>query len=322
MAKEYKQEFSEADVARLFAGSAASERMDANNTLLMSRALNKMVEEVYTAQFSPLMADQILPTNATDRDVAEIRYMLRTSIGMALPVSNYGGDIPYADAEATEQLAKCVPFGIKYRVSVFDLINKAASGEDIDGSRAIAAREGSAMALDKFAAVGDSLFNNKGFLKDSNVPLVSPLTTNWTTASTQQQILDSLMAVAIAPSNNTKQSAVADTLVLPPTTYQLLATKRMDTNTEHTILSMFRTQAPWITNVHTWEYAETSSAASNKRVVAFKKSPSIVSQEIVKPFRVLPAQASGLHMEFNCYAITAGAVVKAPKGMAYMDIGT
>ena len=54
--------------------------------------------------------------------------------------------------------------GIKYRVSAFDLINKAASGEDIDGSRAIVAREGSAMALDKFRELLVTLvFNNKVF---------------------------------------------------------------------------------------------------------------------------------------------------------------
>ena len=92
--------------------------MDANNIVADVVRRNKMVEEVSRgAVFARQRQIKSAGTNATDRDVAEIRYVLHRRLAMALLASTIMATSRTPTLKPLEQLAaKCVPLA-SYRVS-------------------------------------------------------------------------------------------------------------------------------------------------------------------------------------------------------------
>lgn len=316
--REYK--FDAADTSALYRNVGM--RLDANQAMFASRELNNMIEAIYLAKLARKRAFEALPTNMTDRpNKSQFEWALIDTIGEAKIMANGAKDIPRANASTVRQTARVQLFGISFEMQLTDMLNSNSSGISIDQSRNIGARRGMEAALDRFAAVGNDAVGNTGFFRNAYVPLVTPIATGWTGATSSANILDSLAAAAVAPTVATEENEEADSMVLPLSTWMLISTKKVDGDSSMTILQQFKINCPFIKNFYTWKFADTASAGGTKRIVAYSSSQEVLSHEVTQNMVVMPPQARAFDQEFFCYARSAGCIIKSPKGLAYMDIG-
>lgn len=303
-------------IERLF----PDERFDAGETATFARQLESIAARTYDVVYPELKAELLIPAAGDVNPGAEY-YTWRSydRAGQAVRIANYADDLPRVDVKGSENTTPIAGYGDSYGYSIQDLRRAKMAGVDLDQKRALTARELVARKIDAVAAFGDSAVGIPGFLNNSNVPLVSPATGGWATA-TDLQILNDLYAIERAIVQTTKDIEQPDTLVLGPTHMGLIATKPLGTNADHTILEVFLKRARYIKNVESWYQMELANAGLNgPRVMAYRRDPTKVELVLPVPYDQEPPQAKNLAFVVNCHARCGGTVFHYPKSAAYMD---
>jgi hypothetical protein len=117
---------------------------------------------------------------------------------------------------------------------------------------------------------------------------------------------------------NTLQTEYPDTLLLPPTRYSQIATKRIP-DTQVTVLQFFLANNPWIKNVDEWYHLETAGSGSTKRMVVYRRDPMKVRLAIPQEFEVFPVEQRGLEFLVPTHSRIGGVIMPKPKSAVFRD---
>lgn len=297
-------------------------RMDAKFTAVLEKQLEFVKTRTYDIVYPEMKARQIIPVNNdVDPGAETITYRQWDDFGMAVIIANYGDDLPLIDALVEEFQQKVHGIGAAYQWSIQDLRRSAMAGAQLDQRRARAARRSIEQQIENIAALGNAKAGLRGFAKHPNVPLVSPTTGNWASATSDQIIVDlNKLATSIVTTN--KETFLPDTLVLDISRYNLIATKRLSTtgDTNQTVLEGWLSSNPWVTNVGTWNKLALADAANTgPRLVCYKRDEEVLTLEIPQEFEQFPPQAKNLAFQVPVHARIGGVIVYYPIAMAYMD---
>jgi hypothetical protein len=274
---------------------------------------------------------RLMPVN-TDGDMWDIGTVFYSGdiAGQAQWLSGKGFDMPYADISTTQLLQANHFAGIGYEWSLQELQRAAKLGRNLSNEKAGAARKVAEAFVNGVAIRGNGEKALTGLVNDPVVPTANVAadgtgaTTTWST-KTPDQINRDVNAALNAPYNATLETARANTLALPSTRLQYIASTRIG-DTQDTILKFVKEN-----NAYTLETGqplmiigtrelETAGAGATARMIAYDNSRDVLQFHLPGPHEFLPAfQKSAMTWDVAGIMNVGGVEIKRPKGLAYRD---
>jgi len=297
-------------------------RLDAQESIFFERELEHVKSRTYDVQYPELRARSFIPVDHSVPASAE-SYVYQTydSVGMAKVISNYASDLPRADVTGKEHSARVKTLGSSYGYNLYEIKAAQQTGKPLEQRRANAARRAIHEKEDELAAVGDARHNLQGLLNHPNIPQYTARDggagTEWETKD-PDEILDEMHAFVQNVLTLTKSVEKPDTLVLPPSVYGYIATKRLP-DTATTILKQFQSTNPWVKTVDEWQRLESAGVAGIRRAMVYKRSPDKLEFVIPAEFTMEPPHPTNLSFDVACHSRIGGVAVYYPLSLAFMD---
>jgi hypothetical protein len=215
-----------------------------------------------------------------------------------------------------------------YAYSLDEMRKSMKTGKDLPGRKANAARRAIEQLIDDAIFIGSGP-GLKGLLNQTGttvytVPNGAAASPTWA-LKTPDEILKDLFGIESKIISDTLEIERPDTLLLPLSSYQLIATKRLGDGSDTTILKHFLETAVSITRVERTHKLESAVAAgvpgawTGKRMVAYNASADKLQAPVPLEYSQLPPQVDGFEVITHCEARSGGVVLYYPKSLAYGD---
>ena len=150
-------------------------------------------------------------------------------------------------------------------------------------------------------------------------------TTPWTT-STALQILADIQNIIADIWTSSKQVEMADTLLMSPERYALLAQKPLGDNSDKTIMeflmnyNVYTMQTGQPLMIRTLRQLSTAAAGNSQRVIAYMRDEEVIKLHMPMPLRWWPAQQRLLQYVVPGMFRIAGLELRRPGSMRYLDL--
>jgi hypothetical protein len=235
-------------------------------------------------------------------------------------------DIPYASTTMTQNTHNYHLAAIGYEWNTQELQRAAKLSRSLSSDKAGAAVLASERFIYNIAMTGNAEKNWTGFVNNGSspsaqVPNDGTGSSRLWTAKTVDQILRDINEALTAVETGTGETHVANTLVLPTTTYNYIATTRVG-DTGSTILQFLQANnaAGESLTILKSRALETAGTALSKRLIAYDNNPQVVKFHLPEPHRFLPTfQKSSLVYEVAGLMNVGGVEVRLPKAIVYRD---
>ena len=287
----------------------------------LEQELQSVEATVYRVEYPDLRARSFIPLKSDVSEGAEtFAYRVWDSFGDAVWLANYQGKLPTTALRGEKVVGKVEGIGAAYGYSRQDLRAAAMAGVGLDTELASAAREAIERKVDDVALNGDS---KRGFIGFGNHPNIdiTPATASFSNPSSDPLvILSDLMALAKHIRSVTKEIYSPDTLLLPTSAYDAIATRLLNStgSTSDTILTVFLRTQPWIKNVASWPKLETASPTGGTLAIAYKKDPRVLQLVIPMETQQYEPQLDGMVYQVPMEMRFGGMIVRQPKAAYYM----
>lgn len=291
--------------------------------------IERTVNEI---QYPDIQYPQIIPVDTSANEWARsVEYYSVDKTGRAGWFHHYAKDIHVADSERSKFEVGIEMADIGYRYTLEEInVAMMIPGMQLQADRAAAARRAYEEFVDDIALNGNDEKNFKGLIDYPGITTVSAPADGtgnadeWDT-KTADLILRDINLILGGLWTNSNTVEMADTLLLPPASALLLATKRVG-DTTMTVLQFlmqnnlytFQTGRPL--TVRTVRGLETAGAGGSGRIIAYRRDPQVLKMHIPMTHRFLPVWQTG-PMVFDVPGIfrLAGLEVRRPGAVRYMD---
>lgn len=314
--------------------TASKFKLDASESLFISRELTRVRTTLYRTQFAPLKGRLLVPTNTEMAPWERIfEYWEITPVGVAAFITDYSADLPRVDMFMTSASQKVKDLGDAYAFNINELQKASRSKVNLQQQKPLLAREAIEQAIDRIVMYGDAVFGLKGLFNLSGtityvVPNGASAASEWE-SKTSEEIFADLCGICNGIVTATKEVEQPDTILLPLTSYMLISQKRMFDagSSDHTILTWFKAQAKesvgtgisGITNIIAVQALETAGSGGVKRMMAYRKDPSKLELLVPREFEQMPPERQNLELVTNCVATCGGIVCYLPMSVSYGD---
>ncbi len=251
--------------------------------------------------------------------------------GKAEFLSGKGFDMPYADISTSQFLQANHFAGIGYEWSLQELQRAAKLSRNLGNEKAMAARKVAESFVYAIAMRGNAEKRLTGIVNDANVPAATVPADGTGAATTFASKTPTLInrdinAALNAPFNATGETHRANTLILPSTRLQYMASTPLAAGSDTTILKFIRENNSYtletgqpLTIIGSREL-ETAGAGATARMMAYDNSREVVQMHLPGPHEFLPAfQKSSMTWEVAGIMNVGGVEIRRPKAMAYRD---
>ncbi|WP_426163084.1 DUF2184 domain-containing protein [Sandarakinorhabdus sp. DWP1-3-1] len=294
--------------------------------------LLRIETEVYQVKYPSFDYSRLMFTNV-DGDMWDVGSVFYSGdiAGKAEFLSGKGFDMPFADIAQTQFVRANQLAGIGYEWSLQELQRAARLGRNLGNDKAMAAAKVAEQFIYGIAIRGSAEKNMTGLINDAGVPAATVpadgtgATTTWST-KTPDQINRDINLALNAPFTATRETQIANTLLLPTTRMQYIASTRMGTNDNDTILkfirenNFYKLSTGQELNIIASRELETAGAGSTARMVAYENAREVVQMHLPGPHEFLPAfQKSAMTWEVGGIMNVGGTEWRLPKGGAYYD---
>ncbi len=297
--------------------------LDAAQSAFFERELDLVKTGLFGVEYPQFKARQFIPVNNQgDGGVTTIRYRMRDKHGVAKIIADHGSDLPRATVSGQEFAQLVRPLGIEAAWTVQEIAAAARAGYALPAEELNAARFGMEYSLDQIAQLGDSDAGLKGLLNHSAVTPDSvddgaSTDPEWET-KTSDEIIKDIQEMVETMAADTLGVQKANTLLLPESSYAFISMKPRSTNSDTTVLSFLRSVMPGLA-IEPWYALETAGDSSSKRMVLYKRDPSVLSLEIPMELQFLAPQAVGLEVRVAGWMTTGGVLLYQPKAVVFRD---
>jgi hypothetical protein len=240
-------------------------------------------------------------------------------------------DMPYADISTSQFLQENHLAGIGYQWHRSELEQAAALGRNLGSEKARAARTVADAKIYSIAMRGDATKGITGLVNNASVPQANVAADGTGSATafstkTPDQINRDVNAVLNAPFNSTLETKRANTLLLPSTRLQYMASTRIGSDANMTILRFVQEN-----NAYTIETGqplrimgsrelETAGASGTARMMAYANQRDVVQLYLPGPHEFFePFQKAAFTWEIPGLFNVGGVEFRRPKGAAYRD---
>lgn len=281
---------------------------------------------VYATKYPDIQYRSLIPIDTSGHPfAASVTFFSSDKFGAADWINGNADDIPKAGTTRTKHETQVHTAGIGYGYGFEEIGRAQMMGVNLPADDAAAARRAAEEMIDRVALQGDT---NKGFtgLFDANgVTAYAPTTGAWDTA-TPVQIIKDLNEALLNVFNGTNTAAMADTLLLPWSKYNLIATTPFSEHSDETILSWFKRNNVYTVatgqqlTIRGMRGLDTAGAAGVTRMIAYRYSPEVLKLHIPMPHRFLqPWQSGPMRIDVPGVFRLGGLDVRLPKEVVYVD---
>lgn len=298
---------------------------DADESVFLQRQLDYIKSQTYDVKYAELKARKLIPVSGdADPGAENIFYRQYDQFGLAKIISNYADDLPRADVKGKEFSAKVKTLASSFGYNIQEMRAAAYGNVPLEQRRANAARRAVAQKENTIAFFGDTASGLGGFLTNANITSVTipadgtGSTKTWST-KTPDQILRDMNLVANTVTSVSLGVEIPDTLLLPLAQYNYIASTARSANSDTTILNYFLANNPYIKNVEWVNELLGAGASTTDRLVAYRRSPDVLTLEIPSDFEQLELQVRNLEYKVPCMQRIGGVLIYYPLAIAYGD---
>lgn len=290
--------------------------LDAADTIFFQRELESKKARTYDVIKAPLKAMELIPVSTEAGAGAEaIVYEQYDQTGIAKIISNYADDLPRANVKGKEFTARVKSVGNSYGYSLQEIRAAQFAGKSLTDRQATAAARAQREEWNRIAFFGDAEHNLQGWIGAANVPS-APVAAG---ASTNTEFNDKTPDEIVKDVNDqlngivdlTNGAEIPNTHVSPVAQYTLMATTRMSSGTDTTILEFLQKAHPTVS----FEWANELKGAfpgGTDGMIAYRRDPETMTLEMPQMFEQLPVQERGLEYVVPCHSRIGGVIIYYP----------
>ncbi|WP_257541039.1 DUF2184 domain-containing protein [Sphingobium sp. CFD-1] len=294
--------------------------------------LHRIEAEVYMTRYPSFDITRFFSVDSSGDmwDVGTLVYSM-DKVGQAQFLAGGAFDMPYASAQMSQNTLNFHLAGIGYEWNTQEMQRAAKLGRSLSSDKAMAAdlvaqRFIYGLAMDGKNPAGVAEKGWTGFVNNASVPSAQVANDGtgpsrlWS-AKTADQILRDINAALTAVETGSGETFVADTLVLPTSAYNYIATTRVG-DSGSTILSFLQANnvAGERLTILKSRALETVGTGGTTRMVAYANIPQVLKFHLPGPHQFLPAfQKASMVYEVGGIMNVGGLEVRVPKAMAYRD---
>ncbi|WP_226780337.1 DUF2184 domain-containing protein [Oceaniglobus trochenteri] len=285
---------------------------------------------VYALRYPELNYAELVPVDTSAGEWAKsVTYYSMDGAGKAGWINGNGKDIPVVGASMNQHETAVYTAGIGYSYGYEEINQARLLGVALDSTKAGLARRAYEQMVYEIALNGDTTKGFEGLYAYTGVPAASVAAdgtgsaTAWST-KTPDQIIRDVNALLTGIVTTTKETELADTLILPTERFNYIASTRL-TDTGLTILEFIQKA-----NVYTAQTGQplmirgkrgllTKGAGGTARMIAYRRSPEVLKLHLPMPHRFLPVQMEGLQFTIPGVFRLGGVDVRLPKAISYGD---
>lgn len=293
----------------------------------LSPQLRRIEAEVYSIKYPSFDINRFMTVDTSGDmwDIGTLVYSM-DKVGEAQFLAGGAFDIPYASTNMAQNTHNYHLAAIGYEWNTQELQRAAKLGRSLSADKAGAAVLASERFIYNIAMTGNTEKNWTGFVNNASAPSAQvpndgtgPARTF--ASKTPDQILRDINEALTAVETGTGETHVANTLILPTTTYNELATRRV-TDTGVTVLAFLQQNnaAGESLTILKSRALETAGTGGTKRLIAYDNNAQVLKFHLPGPHQFLPAfQKSSLVYEVGGLMNVGGVEVRLPKAIVYRD---
>lgn len=293
--------------------------------------LHRIEAEVYMTKYPSFDITRFMSVDSSGDmwDIGTLVYSM-DNVGQAQFLAGGAFDVPYASTQMSQNTRNFHLAGIGYEWNTQELQRAAKLGRSLSSDKAQAAVQASdrfiyGIAMTGKTPAGDAEKGWTGFVNNGSAPSAQVAADGtgssrlWT-AKTADQILRDINAAITAVETGTGETHVANTLVLPTSAYNYIATTRVgDSDTILKFLQANNTAGEAL-QIKKSRALETAGTGGTTRMVAYDNNPQVLKFHLPGPHQFLPAfQKSSLVYEVAGIMNVGGCEVRLPKAIVYRD---
>jgi hypothetical protein len=263
-------------------------------------------------------------------DVGTLVYS-QEDVGQAEFLAGAAFDMPFASNRMSQATKPFYLAGIGYEWNTQEMQRAAMLGRALGSDKARAAKKAAdvfiySIAMTGKTPVGVAEKGWTGFVNNGSAPSAQVANDGtgpsrlWS-AKTPDLILRDINEALTAVETGTGETHVANTLVLPTSRYNYIATQRV-TDTNATVLSFLLANnvAGEGLQILKSRALETAGTGGDKRMVAYDRDPDVLKFHLPGPHQFLsPFQKSSMTYEVAGIMNVGGVEVRLPKAIVYRD---
>lgn len=300
-------------------------RLDSNESVFFNRELAFIKSKSYDAKYAELKGLKLIPISTeAGAGVNEIVYHQYRGVGFAKIIADYAKDFPRVDVYGEEKSVKVKGIGDSYGYSIKEIRASQRAGKNLDQRRAITARRAHDEQMNKMALKSDPVNGTNGLLDFPGITEVT-LQADGTGSSktwaskTPDQIVRDINDMVNAVMEPTSAREVPDTLLLPISQYNDIASRRIGEDGTKTLMKYILENSPYIKKIDWLSELKGFGTGSTDRALIGRFDEEHLTLEIPQPFEQFEAQQEGMEFTIPCHSECAGTIIYYPLAFAYAD---
>lgn len=280
---------------------------------------------VYKARFPQIRYPGLIPVDYSAPEwIKTVDYYSMDISGVAGWTADRASDINVVGVELGKSSSTVYMADIGYDYGLEEVNQALMLGMNLPGEKATAARVVYERTVDNIAFTGDTAKGWKGLFNSSAVTAASATTGSWGASVNEDLILADINELLTGVFTATNEIAMADTVLMPSTSLQFIASARLG-DTGQTILEFIQRANAYTAEtgqpltIRGMRGLETAGAGDTKRMVAYRRSPEVLKMHIPMRHRFLPVQIMGLTYKVPGIFRLGGLDIRLPKEVRYSD---
>lgn len=324
----------DAQTAATFADKVEAFLSDAQvGYAFLTPQLYRIETEVYMTRYPSwdITRFMTVDTSGDMWDVGTLVYS-QDDVGQAEYLAGAAFDMPYASSRMSQATKPYHLAGVGYEWNTQELQRAAKLGRSLSSDKARAAKK----AADRFIYTvamlgqtprGEAEKGATGFVNNASAPSAQVANDGtgpsrlWS-AKTPALILRDINEALTAVETGTGETSIADTLILPTSRYNYIATTPRADGSDMTILSylLANNVAGEGLQIKKSRALETAGTGNTTRMVAYENSAEVLKFHLPGAHQFLPPfQKSGMTYEVAGIMNVGGVEVRLPKALVYRD---
>jgi len=281
--------------------------------------------QVNEAVYPEIVYPQLIPVDTGANPFTQtVTYYSSDKFGQAKWINGNSDDIPMAGTERAQHKTAVHTAAIGYGWGWEEVNHAIMVGVNLQAEDAVAARRAYEEMVQRVLFRGDPSKGFNGLLNYPGIATGAALGA-WDETTPTERILADVNNLLMATRGATNGTAMANTLLLPPSRLAILAT-RVLAGTTMTLLAWLRQNNAYTAltgqplEIRGLDDLETAGAGDSRRAVAYTRNPQTLKAHVPMPHRFLGAFQDGpLHWVVPGVFRLGGLDIRRPAEVRYLD---
>ena len=288
--------------------------------------------EVYETQYPDIQYQRIVPVDTSPPEwIRSVTHFSMDQVGQARFLANSGTDMAFADVSRQQHNVNVESAGIGYGYTMDELEQaQMIPGRMLTSDKAAAARRAAEEFIDDLVLNGAEDMSWDGLLNNSNVTKADASATGTSNSrrwadKTGMQIISDVDSLLAGLWTNSRTVELADTLLLPPSAWSLLASHPRSEHSDVSLMEYIRQN-----NIYTAQTGrplmmqvlrglENAAASNTGRAIAYRRDPQVLRFYLPMPHKFLDPQQWMLRFVVPGIFRVGGLEIRRPNAVRYLD---